>query len=132
MNTSRRSSHLAYRRRRPAGLTSKKQIPSSWRKELRRLVEGEERGVALISDPRFAWIFYRIGRRCWVQEKFSLNGDFTDISPRQTHTDEGQLIREWNTILAQIMHSTEADYRDNLQFTITIHQLTFSPLKSSR
>jgi hypothetical protein len=72
-----------------------------WRHELRRLISGE-RAVALIYDPRFAWIVYRIGMRCFVQEKLSLSGEFTDLEPRQTHSEVGEPISEWDTTLAEI------------------------------
>jgi len=92
----------------PIGDNSVRSMPARWRKELRRLVEGEEQAVALVYDPRFAWIIYRVGRRCCIQQKFSLNENFTDISPRRTHTDDGQLISEWYTTLAEITYYIEA------------------------
>ena len=92
----------------PAGGNSVRSMPARWRKQLKRLVEGEERAVALVHDPRFAWIIYRVGNRCCIQQQFSLNGDFADISPRRTHTDEGQRISEWSTTLAQVARYAKA------------------------
>ena len=38
-----------------------------WMESLRKLVEGSASAVALIHDPRFAWIIYREGNHCFVQ-----------------------------------------------------------------
>jgi hypothetical protein len=78
-----------------------------WRHELLRLVRGEP-AVALVHDPRFAWVVYRVGHRCFVQQKLSLSGVFTDLEPRCTHTEDSVRISEWATSLAEIRRYLDA------------------------
>lgn len=72
-----------------------------WRHELLGLIDGES-AVALVHDPRFAWIVYRVGLRCYVQQKLSPTGAFADLEPRRTHTEDGERISEWATSLVEI------------------------------
>jgi hypothetical protein len=72
------------------------QLESNWRAELRRLVSGAA-AVALVHDPRFAWVFYRDGTRCFIQQKLLLHGDFQNVASRQTKTEDGQTVSEWIT-----------------------------------
>ncbi len=82
--------------------TSVRSMPARWRGQLRRLIRGDVSAVALVHDPRFAWIVYRVGSRCYVRQKGSLDGDFTHIASRQTRNDEGERISEWATTPAEI------------------------------
>lgn len=73
----------------------------SWRAELKRLLEGAP-VIALIHDPRFAWIVYREGDLCFIQQKFSLDGQFSDLLPRETKTEDGDRISQWSTTIQEI------------------------------
>src|SRR5262245_42081825 len=44
-------------------------LEATWRKELSKLLEGEL-AVALPFDPRFAWVVYREGGNCYVQQSY--------------------------------------------------------------
>jgi hypothetical protein len=77
------------------------EIELIWRKELRRLIDGAPH-VALIHDPRFAWIVYRERNRCIVQHKLSLDGNFRSIPTRQTKSDDGESVSEWTTSISEI------------------------------
>ena len=72
-----------------------------WRANLRRLIAGES-AVDLIHDPRFAWIIYREGDCCFVQQKLSVNGEFYPITPRRMHNENGNRISEWTTSVLEI------------------------------
>ena len=72
-----------------------------WRGELRRLIGGAPH-VALIHNPRFAWIVYRDGSRCIIQHKVSLDGNFRSITARQTRSDAGDPVSEWTTEISEI------------------------------
>jgi hypothetical protein len=74
-----------------------------WLNALRALVAGSPIAV-LQHDPRFAWIVYREGRECYVQQKLSLDGTFSDALPRETISPEGDRVSEWDIALAAIEH----------------------------
>jgi len=77
-------------------------LESSWRAELRKLVAGAT-SIALIFDPRFAWVVYREGSTCFVQEVLALDGDFSShLSARETVTEDGDRISEWATDLSSV------------------------------
>lgn len=80
---------------------------SEWKAELQRLIDGAL-VVALVHDPRFAWVVYREGDRCFVQQRFSLDGQFLDLLPRETVTEDGDPISEWVTTLEEIRHFVHA------------------------
>ncbi len=78
-------------------------MESSWRRALQRLVDGEGEGaVALVHDPRFAWIVYRMDSQCAIQQKFSCTGEFGRIPPRRTQTESGENISEWRLDIGSI------------------------------
>ena len=79
----------------------------NWKQQLRRLLDSES-AVALAYDPRFAWIIYREGASCYVQQRFFSTGDFVDLLPRQTHSEDGQKVSEWNTTTAEIQNFLQA------------------------
>jgi hypothetical protein len=73
-----------------------------WRVELRKLVEGVT-AVALTHDPRFAWVIYREGKNCFIQQVFSPDGDFFGhLASRITVTENGHRVSEWNTDVSAI------------------------------
>jgi predicted metallo-beta-lactamase superfamily hydrolase len=72
-----------------------------WRERLKALVEGEP-AVVLRHDPRFAWIVYREGADCYVQQQLSLDGSFADVLPRVTTTEDGCAVSEWATTMAAL------------------------------
>src|SRR4051812_20117127 len=55
-------------------------LPAAWRAELAALVGGGR--VALLQhDPRSAWIIYREGQVCIVQQRLSIDGEFRELLP---------------------------------------------------
>ena len=73
-----------------------------WRAELRKLVDGAT-AVALAHDPRFAWVIYREGQSCFVQQVFSSDGDFRDhLASHTAVTEDGHRVSEWNTDVSAI------------------------------
>ena len=78
-----------------------------WRSKLQALLDGEP-VAALVHDPRFAWVIYREGDCCFVQQRFSVDGRFDDLLPRQTKTEEGERISEWSTTLDAIRRFVQA------------------------
>ena len=73
-----------------------------WRDELRKLVGGAA-AVALVHDPRFAWIIYRDGQNCFVQQVFSPDGDFhKHLVSRTTVTEDGHGVSEWSIDVSAI------------------------------
>jgi len=83
------------------------QLESRWKAELRRLVAGAT-AVALIHDPRFAWIIWREGNRCYIQQKLSSDGSFQTVGERYTITEEGDKVSEWVIEFAEIVRFLEA------------------------
>jgi hypothetical protein len=67
---------------------------SAWKSQLQSLLDGQP-VVALIHDPRFAWVVYREENLCFVQQHLSPDGRFNDLLPRQITTEEGERISEW-------------------------------------
>ena len=76
-------------------------LEAGWRERLRALVEGEP-AVVLRHDPRLAWIVYREGTDCFVQQRLSVDGSFADVLPRVTTTEDGEAVSEWETSLAAV------------------------------
>lgn len=76
-------------------------LPIEWRSALCRLVDGA-RCVALVHDPRFAWLVYRDRDICFVQQKLSLDGSFDVDSPRETVAEDVGHISEWATSIGAI------------------------------
>ena len=78
------------------------ELDSAWRVELRKLIEGAA-AVALAHDPRFAWVIYREGENCFVQQVFSPDGDFRGhLASHITVTEDGNCVSEWNTDVSAI------------------------------
>ncbi len=85
----------------PVGV-SVNELDLVWKAELRKLVNGAD-AVALTHDPRFAWVIYRDGQNCFVQQVFSPDGDFRDhLASRTIVTESGQRVSEWNTEVSAI------------------------------
>ena len=77
-------------------------LESNWANQLRSLIEGTY-SVALVHDPRFAWIVYRENRKCFVQQVLSLTGEFKEyLDHRVTKTEDGEQISEWSTTIEEI------------------------------
>jgi hypothetical protein len=73
----------------------------SWRRQIRQVIESTS-AVALVHDPRFAWIIYREGDKCFIQQKLSLDGNFRHLASRRTETEDGQAVSEWSTSVAEL------------------------------
>ena len=87
---------------------SVEELQEAWVRELRKLISGSA-SVALVHDPRFAWVFYREGQRCYVQQVFSESGDFSEhLAQHVTVTEEGDSVSEWSTSLADISRFVDA------------------------
>jgi CdiI N-terminal domain len=78
-------------------------LESQWHDALQALIAGSP-VVALPHDPRFAWVVYREGNDCYVQQKLSMHGTFDGLLPRETMSSDGNQISEWSTTLAEIEH----------------------------
>ena len=76
-------------------------LEGQWIDALKALIAGSP-AVALPHDPRFAWVVYREGKDCYVQQRLSPQGRFDDLLPRETVSSEGDRISEWSTSLAAI------------------------------
>lgn len=76
-------------------------LENLWRERLQALIEGE-RTVILRHDPRFAWIAYREGTDCYIQQWLSIDGSFANRQLRETTTEDGDQISEWTTSMASI------------------------------
>ena len=82
-------------------------IEAQWRRELRRLVDNLDNtsSVALIHDPRFAWILYREESACYIHQVFDPEGLFVDhLAYRVTESEDGDPISEWETSVADIQN----------------------------
>lgn len=77
-------------------------LRNHWREELQSLVDGATT-AALRHDPRFAWILYRYGNVCFVRQCFLIDGLLNPIPSRDTHSDDGCRISEWETSLEAII-----------------------------
>ena len=82
------------------------QMETLWHGQLRALIAGGRTAV-LIYDPRFAWVIYREGDNCFVQQILSVNGAFRDILPRRVLNDDGHEISEWSITVADILDFLE-------------------------
>lgn len=83
-------------------LVSIEGLESNWANQLRSLIEGTY-SVALVHDPRFAWIVYREDKKCFVQQALSLTGDFREhLDCRVTTTEDGERVSEWSTTIEEI------------------------------
>ena len=74
---------------------------AKWREQLQALVGGKPVAL-LVHDPRFAWVMFREAEVCFVQQKFSRDGTFTDLGARTTVTEDGHPVSEWKTTIAEI------------------------------
>ena len=83
-------------------------LEASWRAELTELADGK-RVAVLQHDPRCAWIVYREGGECFVQQRLSLDGTFGGLMPRVTTTEEGDAVSTWATSLAAIQRFLDAE-----------------------
>jgi hypothetical protein len=83
-------------------------LAAAWRAELAALTRGESVAV-LRHAPRFAWLIYRDGDECFVQQRFSTDGTFRDILPRITMTEDGDVVSEWVTSVAAIRRFLDAE-----------------------
>lgn len=83
---------------------------ANWRAELVALAHGGP--VALLRhDPRLAWLVYREGDECLVQQRLSTNGEFTGLLPRTVTTDDGDELSTWATTVAAIRQFLDAESR---------------------
>jgi hypothetical protein len=83
-------------------------LEAGWRSELAALVGGEPVAV-LPHDPRFAWLVYREGDECFVQQRLSLDGTFAGPMPRAVTTDKGDPVSTWVTSVAAIRQFLDAE-----------------------
>lgn len=84
------------------------ELESNWANQLRSLIGGTH-SVALVHDPRFAWIVYREDRICFVQQALSINGDFKEyLDCRVIRTEDGEPISEWSTTIGEILEFISA------------------------
>ena len=83
---------------------------SAWRSELASLLGGRS-AVGLRTQPKFAWVLYRVGNDVFVQEhlicddwtgRLDSEGNILELPPRRTRTEEGERISEWRVKLADI------------------------------
>ncbi len=79
---------------------SVRSMSAQWRAQLRRLVAGE-RAVALVTGGA-AWIVYRVGKRCYIQQRYFITRASREIGRRETHGEDGQRISEWSTTLDEV------------------------------
>jgi len=84
----------------PARGQSFRSMAARWRTQLRRLVAGQEPAVALVTGGA-AWIVYRVGKRCFIQQTYFITRASREIGRRETHSD-GQRISEWRTTVEEI------------------------------
>jgi hypothetical protein len=83
------------------------QLEARWKAELRRLVEGAP-AVMLIHDPRLAWVIWREGDHCYVQQVLSADGTFSDTEKRETLSEDGHRISEWTIAISEMSRFVEA------------------------
>ena len=76
-------------------------MAAQWRAQLRRLVAGLQPAVALDTGGA-AWIVYRVGKRCYVQQRYFVSHASREIGPRRTHGEDGQRISEWSTSVDEV------------------------------
>src|SRR5688572_18464438 len=80
---------------------------SKWKQELQALLAGAP-VVALVHDPRFAWVIYREGDSCFIQQRMSLDGTFDNLLPRRRASDDGAKVSEWRTSVEEILRFVQA------------------------
>jgi hypothetical protein len=74
---------------------------ASWRAALAALTESESVAV-LRHDPQCAWVIYREGDECFVQQRLSLSGTFESLLPRTITTEDGDAVSMWTTSVAAV------------------------------
>ncbi len=80
-----------------------------WQAELSALVGGGQ--VAVLRDgPRFAWIVYREGDKCLVQQRLSLDGAFRGLLPYRLKDDDGNTVSTWATSVVAIQRFLEGTH----------------------
>jgi hypothetical protein len=84
----------------PSRDQSVRSMAAQWRAQVRHLVSGQQPAVALDTGGA-AWIVYRVGKRCYVQQRYFLPRVSREIGPRRTHTN-GRRISEWSTTVAEV------------------------------
>ena len=80
----------------PARGQSARSMAAQWRAQLRRLVAGQQPAVALDTGGA-AWIVYRAGNRCYIQQRYFITREAREIGRRETHGEDGARISEWST-----------------------------------
>jgi hypothetical protein len=80
---------------------SVRSMAAQWRMQLRRLIAGEQPAVALVTGLP-AWIVYRAGKRCYIQQRYFITAASRELGPRRTHDEDGQRISEWSTRTEEI------------------------------
>ncbi len=83
-------------------------LEAGWRAELAALVRGEPVAV-LRHDPRFAWLVYREGGECFVQQRLSLDGTFVGLLPRVVTTEDGDTVSTWTTSVGAVRRFLDAE-----------------------
>lgn len=76
------------------------EIEQGWDASLTKLTAAES-AVLLQHDPRFAWVFYRKGQACYIQQMFFKDG-IPDSPPPRTVEEDGVRISEWSTSIDAI------------------------------
>ena len=69
-------------------------MDSTWRAKLAAITEGAL-AVALVHDPRFAWVVFREGDDCFIQQIGSLTRKFGKLLPRSVPTAR-RPISQWS------------------------------------
>lgn len=83
-------------------------LEGHWRERVRALVEGEP-VVVLRHDPRFAWVVYREGADCYIQQRLSIDGSFANLLPRVATNEDGDAVSEWATNMAAVRQFLDAE-----------------------
>lgn len=77
------------------------ELENEWRKQLLKHLDGES-AIILHHDPRSAWVVYKEGSDCFVQQRLSTDGSFDNLLPRVTISDGNEAVSEWVTDVAAI------------------------------
>jgi hypothetical protein len=80
---------------------SLRSMAAQWRAQLWRLVAGQQPAVALVTGGA-AWIVYRVGKRCYIQQRYFITRASREIGRRETHSEDGQRISEWSTTVDEV------------------------------
>lgn len=75
----------------PSREQSVRSMAAQWRAQLRRLVTGGA-----------AWMLYRAGKRCYIQQRYFITQASREIGSRRTHNADGRRISEGSTTLAEV------------------------------